>query len=407
VKGQDVTDPEGMLEGLIGSEHEDIVVVRREKSGLRAIIAVHSTLLGPSLGGARFYPYRDEALALGDVLRLSRAMTEKAALAGLAQGGGKAVIIGDPGVVKTPPLLRDFAAAVDSLDGRYITAEDVGTTQGDMDLIRQTTPFVTGTSPSRGGSGDPSPATAHGIVVAMEAAARRRGGSGLEGRTALVLGAGKVGGEVVRLLVDRHVDVIVSDADGERVHEARRAGAIRSVDPAEAPQIPADILCPCALGGLLTDELVPALRVEIIVGAANNQLAHAGVADTLAAAGILYVPDFLANAGGIINIAEEARGYDPEAASTAVERIGETTADVLERAERRQITPLAAAEQLVAERLNGAREGLGLPGPGTGTAGADGSAASGATTRNGRTRAPGAVPGGPTASVKRAARLPS
>src|SRR5580658_5722582 len=352
-----------MTEGFSGSEHEDIVVVRRPGSGLRAIIAIHSTLLGPSLGGARFYPYRDDALALRDVLRLSRAMTEKAALAGLAQGGGKAVIIGDPRVVKTPALLRDFAAAVDSLDGRYITAEDVGTTQADMDLISGTTPFVGGTSISRGGSGDPSPATSHGIVVAMEAAARRRWGTGLEGRTVLVLGAGKVGGEVVRLLVGRHVDVIASDADGERVREARLAGAIGSVDPADALQVPADILCPCALGGLLTDDVVPGLHAEIIVGAANNQLAHAGVADSLAAAGILYVPDFLANAGGIINIAEEARGYDPAAASAAVDRIGETTANVLERAERQQITPLAAAEQLVTERLNEARERVGLPVP--------------------------------------------
>ncbi len=400
-----------MLEGLCGSEHEpeheDVVVVRRARSGLHAIIAVHSTLLGPSLGGARFFPYPDVALALRDVLRLSRAMTEKAALAGLAQGGGKSVIIGDPGVVKTPALLRDFAAAVDSLGGRYITAEDVGTTQADMDLIHQTTPFVGGTSISCGGSGDPSPATAHGVVVAMEAAARRRWGAGLEGRTVLVLGTGKVGSGVVRLLVERHVDVIASDADGERVHEARRAGAIRSVDPTDAPETAADILCPCALGGLLTDELVPGLRAEIIVGAANNQLAHDGVADTLAAAGILYVPDFLANAGGIINIAEEARGYDPAAASTAVERIGETTADVLERADRGHITPLAAAEQLVAERLNGARERLGLPAPRTRAAAADGRAPSGRTNRNGRTGAPAAVTGGPTASVKRAPRLPS
>jgi glutamate dehydrogenase/leucine dehydrogenase len=396
-----------MLEGLCGSEHEDIVVVRREKSGLHAILAVHSTLLGPSLGGARFYPYPDIALALRDVLRLSRAMTEKAALAGLAQGGGKAVIIGDPGVVKTPALLRDFAAAVDSLGGRYITAEDVGTTQADMDLIRETTPFVAGTSVALGGSGDPSPATAHGIVVAMEAAARRRWGTGLEGRTVLVLGAGKVGGEVVRLLVGRHVDVIASDADGERVREARLAGAIGSVDPADALQVPADILCPCALGGLLTDDVVPGLHAEIIVGAANNQLAHAGVADTLAASGILYVPDFLANAGGIINIAEEARGYDPAAASAAVDRIGETTANVLERAERQQITPLAAAEQLVTERLNGARERSGLPVSRAATAGADGLAQSGGATRNGGTRAPGAVPDSLAASVERAARLRS
>ena len=208
-----MTGPDETLEGLSGSEHEDIVVTRRATSGLRAIIAVHSTLLGPSLGGARFYPYGDETLALHDVLRLSRAMTAKAALAGLAHGGGKAVIIGDPSLVKTPSLMRDFAAAVDSLEGRYITAEDVGTTQDDMDLIHETTPFVAGTSTSRGGSGDPSPATALGVVVAMEAAAARRWGTGLEGRTVLVLGAGKVGGQVIRLLVQRHAVVIASDLD--------------------------------------------------------------------------------------------------------------------------------------------------------------------------------------------------
>src|SRR5271155_2801193 len=186
-----------MLEGFSGSEHEDIVITRRATSGLRAIIAVHSTILGPSLGGARFYPYADETLALHDVLRLSRAMTAKAALAGLAHGGGKAVIIGDPGIVKTPSLLRDFGAAVNRLQGRYITAEDVGTTQDDMDLIHETTPFVAGTSTDRGGSGDPSPATALGVVLAMESAAVHRYGAGLEGKTVLVLGAGKVGGEVI------------------------------------------------------------------------------------------------------------------------------------------------------------------------------------------------------------------
>ncbi len=350
-----------MLNGLSGSEHEDIVVVRRRRSGLRAIIAIHSTLLGPSLGGVRIYPYGDDALALHDVLRLSRAMTEKAALAGLAQGGGKAVIIGDPGVVKTPSLLRDFAAMVNSLQGRYITAEDVGTTQDDMDLIQETTPFVGGTSTSRGGSGDPSPATARGVVAAMEAAAVRRWGTGLEGQTVLVLGAGKVGSEVIRLLVQRHAAVIASDISRHKAEDAARAGARRIVDPSDAPRTPADIFCPCALGGVLTQDLVPDLRFEIIVGGANNQLATPGVAETLAAAGILYVPDFLANAGGIINIAEEAGGYDRARAMRAVDRIGQTTTTVLARAEERHITPVAAAEQLVAERLEGTGKGSGHP----------------------------------------------
>ncbi len=351
-----MTDPDWTLEGFSGSEHEDIVIIRRARTGLRAIIAIHSTLLGPSLGGPRFYPYRDEALALGDVLRLSRAMTAKAALAGLAHGGGKAVIIGDPSVVKTPSLIRDFAAAVNSLDGRYITAEDVGTTQNDMDLIGETTPFVAGTSTSRGGSGDPSPATALGVVVAMEAAAARRWGTGLEGRTVLVLGAGKVGGHVIRLLVQRQSIVIASDLDRDKVEEAVRAGAARIVDPPDALGTSADILCPCGLGGLLTQDVVADLNFEIIVGGANNQLATSDVAGMLAAAGTLYVPDFLANAGGIINIAQEPNGYDPARAMRAVGRIRETTATVLGRAEARDITPVAAAEELVAERLHEASD---------------------------------------------------
>ncbi len=235
MNGLSETESAEMLEGLSGSEHEDIVITRRATSGLRAIIAVHSTLLGPSLGGARFYPYEDEAVALDDVLRLSRAMTEKAALAGLAQGGGKAVIIGDPNLVKTPDLLRDFAAAVNRLDGRYITAEDVGTTQEDMDLIRETTPFVGGTTTSRGGSGDPSSATALGVVVAMETAATHRWGDDLEGKTVCVVGAGKVGREVIRLLVQRQAVVIAADVSHEKAEIAVRTGAARLIDPSDAP----------------------------------------------------------------------------------------------------------------------------------------------------------------------------
>lgn len=355
-------EPAEGLEGVSGSGHEDIVVVRRADSGLRAIIAVHSTLLGPSLGGARFFPYEDEALALHDVLRLSEAMTQKAALAGLRQGGGKAVIIGDPHRVKTPALLRDFAAAVDALQGRYITAEDVGTTQDDMDFIRETTPFVAGTATANGGSGDPSSATAFGVVVAMEAAAARLWDDGLEGRTVCVLGAGKVGGEVVRLLAQRQIVVVASDVDRTRAQGALRDGAARVVDPADALRVTADVLCPCALGGLLTDDVVPDLPFGLVVGAANNQLAESRVADTLAAAGILYVPDFLANAGGIINIAEESRGYDQERALEAVGRIAGTTTAVLERAEAGGLTPLAAAEEIVDQRLARATQRVGPAG---------------------------------------------
>ena len=282
-------------------------------------------------------------------------MTQKAALAGLAQGGGKAVIIGDPRLVKTPALLRDFAAAVNTLEGRYITAEDVGTTQDDMDLIRETTPFVGGTATSRGGSGDPSSATAFGVVVSMEAAAARLWSDGLKGRTVCVLGAGKVGGEIIRLLVERQAVVIASDVDHAKAERALRSGAAHLVDPTDALKVTADILCPCALGGLLTEAVVPQLPFSIIVGAANNQLSRAQVAGSLAAAGILYVPDFLANAGGIINIAEESHGYDPGRAMQAVGQIRATTTAVLDRAESCGLTPLAAAEDLVAERLARAR----------------------------------------------------
>jgi glutamate dehydrogenase/leucine dehydrogenase len=358
-----MTEPSDALEDLSGSEHEAVVAFRHTQTGLRTIIAVHSTLLGPSLGGARFYPYENEALALHDVLRLSKAMTQKAALAGLAQGGGKAVIIGDPSLLKTPALLRGFAEAVNMLQGRYITAEDVGTTQDDMDLIRQTTPFVGGTSTARGGSGDPSSATAFGVVVAMEAAATRLWGDGLEGRTVCVLGAGKVGGEIIRLLVQRQAVVIASDVDRAKAERALASGAIRLVEPADALNVAADILCPCALGGLLTEEVVPELSFALVVGAANNQLARAQVADSLAAAGILYVPDFLANAGGIINIAEESHGYDHARAVQAVGQIRTTTTTVLEQAALCGITPLAAAEELVAQRLASASASVGAGQP--------------------------------------------
>jgi glutamate dehydrogenase/leucine dehydrogenase len=361
VSGLNSTDSNKTLEDLSASEHEDVVVVRRANSGLRAIIAVHSTLLGPSLGGARFYPYEDEAVAFRDVLRLSKAMTKKAALAGLEQGGGKAVIIGDPSLVKTPALLHDFAVAVDSLNGRYITAEDVGTTQDDMDLIRETTPFVGGTSTARGGSGDPSIATALGVVVAMEAASAHRWGDDLKDKKVCVVGAGKVGREVIRLLVERQAVVFACDVHRGKTEAALRAGAARIVDPPDSPGTEADILCPCALGGLLTYDVVPDLHVGMIVGAANNQLAHAGVADSLAAADILYVPDFLANAGGIINIAEEAHGYDRARALKAVGQIHHTTTRVLERADAQGITPVAAAEEMVAGRLARARELVDLP----------------------------------------------
>jgi glutamate dehydrogenase/leucine dehydrogenase len=338
-------------EGLATAEHEDVLVVRRPRSGLHAILAVHSTRLGPSLGGVRFFPYPDFDSALHDVLRLSRGMTAKAALAGLDQGGGKSVIIGDPGVIKSSELIDDFAAAVDSLGGRYITAEDVGTAQADMDRIRRTTPHVGGTSVSLGGSGDPSPLTAWGVVCSMEAAAMYRWGTDLRGRTILILGVGKVGGEIVRLLARRGASVIASDVHAGHGAQALRDGAVRLVPPPVALTTPADVLCPCALGGIITRSIVPELRFEMIVGAANNQLERTDVAQRLHEADILYIPDYLASAGGIINIAEESGGYDFDRAHRAVEHIGVTTTTVLDRARERAIPPEFIAEEIIAERL--------------------------------------------------------
>jgi len=226
-----------------------------------------------------------------------------------------------------------------------------------MDRLQQTTPFVGGTSPSSGGSGDPSPMTAVGVVCAMEAAAAHRWQSGLAGKTVLVLGAGKVGGDIVRLLVEQGAIVLASDVNPERIAAANRAGAARIIDPSDALHTPADIFCPCAMGGVITERSVVNLPFEIIVGAANNQLASTEVAAALKAADVLYVPDYLANAGGIINIAEEPGGYDLMRARRAVERIRETTTMVLQHAETLGITPVAAAERLVDERLQLARSG--------------------------------------------------
>jgi glutamate dehydrogenase/leucine dehydrogenase len=280
-------------------------------------------------------------------------MTSKAALAGLDFGGGKAVILGDP-AAKTPALIEAFGDAVDALGGRYVTAEDVGTDQEDMDRIRRRTPHVTGTATARGGSGDPSPFTARGVLRAMQAAAEAAWGTGLRGRRVLVIGVGKVGGALVELLVAESAEVLVADVDAERVERALDAGAAGAVPADSWDATAVDVLSPCALGGDLTVERAGTLRAGVVVGGANNQLAGPKVAELLRATGVLYVPDFLANAGGIINIAEERNGYETAAAARAVDRIGETTQAVLALAAREGVTTVEAAERLVAARLTAA-----------------------------------------------------
>ena len=335
--------------------YEQVVHCHDRASGLRAIIAIHSTRLGPALGGTRFYPYATEDLALEDVLRLAKGMTYKAAAAGLDLGGGKAVILGDPAVDRTEALIRAYGRFVDSLGGRYVTAEDVGTTQADMDLIRRETTSVTGVSVELGGSGDPSAATAHGVLWGMKAvAARLWDSSSLEGRTVVVSGVGKVGSVLVALLTQEQARVTVADVVPAAVERVVSAYGVSVAPAATAHAVPCDIFSPCALGGAVDAVRIPELRCAAVVGSANNQLADPACDKLLADAGIVYAPDYIVNAGGIINIAEELspRGYDAARADASVRRIFETTGSVLATAEAEGITTVEAADRLAERRMD-------------------------------------------------------
>jgi leucine dehydrogenase len=322
------------------------------------MVAVHSTARGPSLGGCRMWTYGDSRAAVRDALRLSRAMTFKAAVAGLPQGGGKGVIMLPAG--HAPPagdarraVLLDFAETVDALGGAYRTAEDVGTSDRDMAVIAELTDHVTGLAIDRGGSGDPSPWTALGVRYAIEVACERAFGSdSLAGRSAAVIGLGRVGGKLARLLAEAGAELTVADVDEGKRALAEELGA-RWTDPASALTAAVDVVAPCALGAVLDEESVPRLRCKVVAGAANNQLASDEIAPLLAEHGVLWAPDFVANAGGIVNIAVELEpeGYDEVRAAERMLSIREATAEVLDHAERTGVTPLAAAMQIAEERL--------------------------------------------------------
>lgn len=353
-----------------------MVFLNDAPTGLRAIVAIHSTRLGPALGGTRFYPYADEDDAFEDVVRLSRGMTYKAATAGLDLGGGKAVVMGDPSVDKSEALMRAYGRYVDSLGGRYITAEDVGTTQADMDVIRGETRFVTGVSLELGGSGDPSAATARGVLAAMRAVAEHLWGSGsLAGRHVAVTGVGKVGSNLVRGLVAAGAEVTVADvtsATVQRVVGSYEPGRVRVADAATVHRTHCDIFSPCALGGVLDPQTIAGLNAAAVVGSANNQLADSACATLLARAGVLYAPDYVVNAGGLVNIADELTtgGYHPDRAMAAVDRIHDTTASVLAIAEAEGLLTVEAADRLAERRLNSVdnvgpvAQPAGLPGAG-------------------------------------------
>jgi leucine dehydrogenase len=338
--------------GAIGDEFEQVVQFNDPPSGLRAIVAIHSTALGPALGGTRFYPYPDEDEALRDVLRLARGMTYKAATAGLDLGGGKAVIIGDPRRVKSEELLRAYGRFIDTLGGRYITAEDVGTTGDDMDMIRRETRHVTGVSPGMGGSGDPSPVTAFGVFQGMVACVEEVWKtSSLEGKRVAVQGVGKVGHHLVKLLVEAGAEVIASDVDVDAVARVVREFGVDTADAGKVHAEECDVFAPCALGGIIRDDTIPSLRCKVVAGSANNQLERPEHGEVLWEQGILYAPDYVINAGGLINVADELRGYDRERAMRDVTQIYRTLRAVFALSQERGISTSAAAEEWAHDRI--------------------------------------------------------
>ena len=341
-----------VFDQLVADDYEQVVFNYDKTSGLRAIVAIHSTALGPALGGTRYYPYEDEQAALVDVLRLARGMTYKAAAAGLDLGGGKAVIIGDPRREKSEELLRAYGRFIETLGGRYITAEDVGTAREDMDLVRRETRWVTGVSKVYGGSGDPSPVTAFGVYQGLRAISMELWNTAdLSGRRFAVQGVGKVGYSLVKRLVGAGAHVVIADVDVDNLGRAVRDFGVETVEGDEIFSLDCDIFAPCALGGVLNDETIPLLKCAAVGGAANNQLLQPHHAKLLEEAGILYAPDYIINAGGIINVADELRGYDEARAHAQVEGIFHSLRRVFQMAKLEEMTTAAAADRMAEERI--------------------------------------------------------
>jgi valine dehydrogenase (NAD+) len=336
-----------------GTTHEQVVFCRDQASGLRAIIAIYSTALGPALGGTRFYPYADEAAALADVLALSRAMAYKAACAGLDLGGGKAVIIGDPNTEKTEALLRAYGRFVQAVGGRYYTACDVGTYVEDMDVIARECSFVTGRSPAYGGAGDSSILTAYGVFQGMRAAAEVAWGSpSLRGRRVGIAGVGKVGHHLVEHLLDDGASVVVADVSRDAVDRVRVVHPeVDMLDIDDLVSAPMDVYAPCALGGALSDDTVPVLQAAIVCGAANNQLAHPGIEKLLEDRGVLYAPDYVVNSGGLIQVADEIEGYSEPRARAKATGIYDTTKRIFALAATEGVPPSVAADRLAERRM--------------------------------------------------------
>ena len=337
--------------------HEQVVFCQDPQSGLRAIVAIYSTALGPALGGTRFYPYASEDAALADVLNLSKAMAYKNALAGLDLGGGKAVIIGDPEQLKSEALLRAYGRFVQSLNGRYITACDIGTYSEDMDVIARESSFVTGRTVPNGGAGDSSVLTAFGVFQGMRAAAEHVWGStSLDGRTVGIEGVGKVGHRLADHLISDGARVVIFDTSRAAIERVRAQHPEVTIADSRAGLFSGslDVYSPCALGGAVDDETVTALSAagtKIICGGANNQLAHPGVEKMLADLGIVYAPDYLVNAGGVIQVADELHGFSFDRARARAEQILGTTRQILAAAEADGVPPAVAADRLAERRI--------------------------------------------------------
>jgi valine dehydrogenase (NAD+) len=353
----DVTN--GVLHTLFQSDqggHEQVVLCQDRASGLKAVIAIHSTALGPALGGTRFYPYATEEEAVADALNLARGMSYKNAMAGLDHGGGKAVIIGDPEKIKSEALLLAYGRFVASLGGRYVTACDVGTYVADMDVVARECRWTTGRSPENGGAGDSSVLTAFGVYQGMRASAQHLWGDPtLRGRKVGIAGVGKVGHHLVEHLLDEGAEVVITDVREDAVRRIldRHPGRVTAVADTEAliRLDGLDIYAPCALGGALNDDTVPVLTAKVVCGAANNQLAHPGVEKDLADRGILYAPDYVVNAGGVIQVADELHGFDFERCKTKAAKIYDTTLAIFARAKTDGIPPAAAADRIAEQRM--------------------------------------------------------
>lgn len=333
-------------------DYEQLLFCQDKQSGLKAIVAIHDTTLGPALGGTRMWTYESEDAAIEDALRLAKGMTYKNAAAGLNLGGGKTVIIGDPRKDKNEEMFRAFGRYIQGLNGRYITAEDVGTTVADMDLIHEETDFVTGISPAFGSSGNPSPVTAYGVYRGMKAAAKAAFGTdSLEGKTVAVQGVGNVAYNLLRHLHEEGAKLVVTDINKEAVQRAVEEFGAKAVDPNDIYDVDCDIYAPCALGAVINDQTISRIKAKVIAGAANNQLKDPIHGDQIHEMGIVYAPDYVINAGGVINVADELYGYNRERALKKVEGVYASIEKVINIAKRDGIPTYKAADRMVEERI--------------------------------------------------------